>query len=56
MYHWGEDDFEVGTIQPILLYNFPNSPGVTNDLAASERFLTKLNISEIYTDFLSPAK
>lgn len=28
MYHWGEDDFEVGTIQPILLYNFPNSPGL----------------------------
>jgi hypothetical protein len=27
MYHWGEDDFEVGTIQPILLYNFPNAPG-----------------------------
>ena len=27
-----------------------------NDLAASERFLTKLNISEIYTDFLAPAK
>jgi hypothetical protein len=27
MYHWGEDDFEVGTIQPIILYNFPNAPG-----------------------------
>jgi len=28
MYHWGEDDFQVGTIQPIVLYNFPNSPGL----------------------------
>ena len=27
MYHWGEDAFEVGTIQPIILYNFPNAPG-----------------------------
>ena len=27
MYHWGEGDYEVGTIQPILLYNFPNAPG-----------------------------
>lgn len=27
MYHWGEDDFEVGTIQPIVMYNFPNHPG-----------------------------
>jgi len=27
MYHWGEDDFEVGTIQPVVLYNFPNAPG-----------------------------
>ena len=28
MYHWGEDDFEVGTIQPIVLYNFPSKPGM----------------------------
>ena len=28
MYHWGEDDFEVGTIQPIILYNFPKNPGL----------------------------
>ena len=28
MYHWGENDFEVGTIQPMVLYNFPNSPGL----------------------------
>jgi len=27
MYHWGEDDFEIGTIQPIVMYNFPNAPG-----------------------------
>jgi len=27
MYHWGEDNFEVGTIQPVVLYNFPNAPG-----------------------------
>ena len=27
MYHWGEDSFEVGTIQPIIMYNFPNAPG-----------------------------
>ncbi len=27
MYHWGERDFEVGTIQPIVLYNFPDHPG-----------------------------
>ena len=28
MYHWGEGDFEVGTIQPIILYNFPSNPGM----------------------------
>lgn len=28
MYHLGEDDFKVGTIQPIIMYNFPKSPGV----------------------------
>ena len=28
MYHLGENDFEVGTIQPMVLYNFPNSPGL----------------------------
>lgn len=28
MYHLGEGDFEVGTLQPILLYNFPNVPGL----------------------------
>lgn len=28
MYHWGEDNYEMGTIQPIVLYNFPNLPGV----------------------------
>ena len=27
MYHWGEDDFEVGAIQGILLYNFPQAVG-----------------------------
>jgi len=27
MYHWGEDDFEVGTLQPIIMYAFPNKPG-----------------------------
>ena len=27
MYHWGERDFEIGTIQLIALYNFPNAPG-----------------------------
>lgn len=27
MQHWGEDDFNVGTLQLIALYNFPNSPG-----------------------------
>jgi len=27
MYHWGERDFEVGTLQLIALYNFPNAPG-----------------------------
>ena len=27
-YHWGEDDFEVGTVQPIVLYNFPSKPGM----------------------------
>ena len=27
MYHWGEANFEVGTMQPILMYNFPNAPG-----------------------------
>lgn len=26
-YHWGEDDFEVGTVQAIILYNFPTAPG-----------------------------
>jgi hypothetical protein len=28
MYHLGESDFEVGTIQPIVMYNFPSKPGV----------------------------
>ena len=28
MYHLGEEDFEVGTIQPIVMYNFPSKPGV----------------------------
>ena len=28
MYHWGEDNFEVGTIQPIIMYNFPTNPGL----------------------------
>ena len=28
MYHLGESDFEVGTIQPIIMYNFPDKPGV----------------------------
>lgn len=27
MQHWGEDDFSVGTLQLIAMYNFPNSPG-----------------------------
>lgn len=27
MQHWGEDDFEVATIQPIIMYNFPAKPG-----------------------------
>ena len=27
MYHWGERDFEIGTVQLIALYNFPNAPG-----------------------------
>lgn len=27
MYHWGEDDFEVGTLQPIVMYAFPEMPG-----------------------------
>ena len=27
MQHWGEDDFEVATIQPIIMYNFPGMPG-----------------------------
>jgi hypothetical protein len=27
MYHWGEDNFETGTIQPIILYNFPKATG-----------------------------
>jgi len=26
MYHWGEDVFEVGTLQSILLYSFPSAP------------------------------
>ena len=28
MYHWGERGFAVGTIQPILMYNFPSAPGL----------------------------
>ena len=28
MYHLGERDFEVGTIQPIVMYNFPSKPGI----------------------------
>ena len=27
MQHWGENDFEVATIQPIIYYNFPGMPG-----------------------------
>ena len=27
MQHWGEDDFNVGTLQLIGMYNFPNMPG-----------------------------
>ncbi|MGW8369798.1 MAG: hypothetical protein ACWGPN_14120 [Gammaproteobacteria bacterium] len=27
MQHWGEDDFELATVQPIVLYNFANKPG-----------------------------
>ena len=28
MQHWGERNFEVGTVQPIAMYNFENAPGV----------------------------
>ena len=28
MQHWGEDDYNVGTVQLIAMYNFPNSPGM----------------------------
>lgn len=28
MQHWGEDDFNVGTLQLIATYNFPNAPGM----------------------------
>lgn len=27
MQHWGEDDYDVFTLQPIVMYNFPNNPG-----------------------------
>lgn len=27
MYHWGQGDFEAGTLQPIIIYAFPNKPG-----------------------------
>jgi len=28
MQHWGEDDFSAFTLQPIVMYNFPNKPGM----------------------------
>ena len=28
MQHWGEDDFNLGSLQAIAMYNFPQSPGV----------------------------
>jgi len=27
MQHWGQDDFEVATVQPIVYYNFASKPG-----------------------------
>ena len=28
MQHWGEDSFNLGSLQVIAMYNFPNAPGV----------------------------
>ena len=47
---------ETGLSLNLKNLGIPTYVHTINDLAASERFLTKLNISEIYTDFLSPAK
>jgi glycerophosphoryl diester phosphodiesterase len=45
---------ETGLALSLKNLGIPTYVHTINDLAESERFLSKLNVSEIYTDFLSP--
>jgi len=47
---------EAGLPQSLKRLGIPTYVHTINDTSASERFLTKLNVTEIYTDFLLPAR